>query len=108
MGKRLDDLNLGDSGPASRDDLAIARRAADRFVEELRAMEDDDLYGFAYGTIVDLRITVEQTGRVSEAQRDAIHNIKTGAQRHEDAREGWERHEKRTGRRYDGFDTRLK
>lgn len=106
MGKRLDQLDLGDSGPSSRDELAIARREADRFVAECLAMESDDLYGFAYGTIVDMRITVEQSGRVSEAQGDALHNIKVGAQRHEDQRQGWERHERRTGRRYDGWDGR--
>jgi len=108
MGKRLDQLDLGDSGPPSRDELAISRREADQFIMELERMEEEECYGFAYGTIVDIRVSVAQSGRVTEGQRDAIHNIKVGSQRHEDAREGWERHERRTGRRYDGFDGRNK
>jgi len=108
MGKRLEDLNLGDSGPPSRDELAIARREAERFVCELELMENEECYGFAYGTIVDIRVSVAQSGRVTEGQREAIHNIKVGSQRHEDAREGWERHERRTGRRYEGFNGRTR
>jgi hypothetical protein len=108
MGKRLEDLNLGDSGPPQDDDLARARRAADIFVRLCSTMEDEEMYQFAYGTIVDMRITVEQSGRVTGGQQEALENIRQGALRHEHAREGWERHERRTGRRYDGFDGRNK
>lgn len=103
MGKRLADLDLGDSGPAPRDDLAITRREAQAFINLLLEMEDEELYQFAYGTVVDIRLTVQQTERVTDGQREAIQNIRDGAARHEEAREGWERHERRTGRRYEGF-----
>lgn len=104
MGKRLDQLGGLDEGPGKIDQLARSRAEADDFAQELRDMADDSTYGFCWGMLVDMRITVEQTGRVTEAQRQAIQNIKDGAERHAEAEEGWRRHERRTGRRYDGWD----
>jgi len=43
---------------------------------------------------------------VTDAQRQAIANVIDGAARHAAAKEGWERHERRTGRRYDGWSGR--
>ena len=107
MGKRLSDLNLSDD-KIGGDDLGRIRRDAETFADELQEMIDSDQYNFCWGFLADLLQTVKRSERVTDAQKDAVHNIKVGAQRHEDQREGWERHEKRTGRRYDGFDTRLK
>lgn len=99
MGKRLEDLDLGDSGPPARDDLARSQRDADMVVLTLREMEDDAHYEFAYGMLVDMRVTIEQSGRVSDAQRQAIQNIQDGAERHA---AGQRR------RRYDGFNARYR
>lgn len=101
MGKPLSALNLGDSGPPAQDDLARAQRLADATVDQLSEMEDDPRYHFCWGKLVDMRITITQTGRVSAGQLEAIQNIRAGAQRHEDGRAPG------TGsRRYEGWDDR--
>lgn len=104
MGKKLSDLNLGESGPPTDDALKLARREADAAVDRLTEMLDSDRYNFAWGTLTDLRLTIEQRGQVSAAQLQAIDNIQHGGDRHETQREGWSRHEARTGRRYEGWE----
>jgi hypothetical protein len=106
MGKRLDQLGDLDDGPGRRDELTESRDAADRFVEQLRELEDDPRYEFCWGMLVDMRVTVQQTGRVTEGQRQAIDNVLDGVRRHDEQAEGWRRHERRTGRRYEGWDPR--
>lgn len=101
---RLSDLNLGDSGPGGRDELAIARQRADKVGDQLTQMIDSGDYDWCWGRLVDMRKTIADTGRVTEGQADAIAHIRQGRQRHEDAREGWGRHERRTGRRYEGWE----
>lgn len=102
MPKKLEDLDNLDE-PLERLSTYRPDPGVDDFVAELREMEDTPMYHFAYGTIVDIRLTVEKSGRATPGQRQAIQNIKAGAQRHEDAKEGWDRHERRTGRRYEGW-----
>lgn len=108
MGKSLDQLEgLGD-GPGKRDELAIARRRAEKLLLEVREMLASGDYDFAWGYLQDLARTLEQTERCTDAQEQAVRNIKLGQERQESQREGWERHERRTGRRYEGFDGRYK
>lgn len=103
MGKRLDDLNLGDSGPSPRDELGIMRRRAAAFLEEVESLLGDGEHDFAYGYLSDLKLTLEKTERVTDAQVQAVENIKAGKVRHDEQMEGWRRHERRTGRRYEGW-----
>lgn len=58
-----------------------------RFIQQCKAMELDPMYTFAYDTIAGIRCTVELTGHVTAGQETAIHNIRVGAQRGEDARQ---------------------
>lgn len=102
MGKKLNDLD-GLTEDLDRPATYQPDPPVDDFLEELREMEDTPMYEFAWGTVVDIRLTVEKSGYATVGQRRAIQNIKAGAQRHEDQREGWERHERRTGRRYEGW-----
>ncbi len=104
MGKRLSDLNLGESGPPRRDDLGVARQHADEALAELEAMLDTDTYNFAWGTLQDLKITIRERGQVTQGQLDAIANIKRGGDQQQERLEGWHRHERRTGRRYEGWE----
>ena len=99
---KLSDLPLDDSGPPPLDTLAISRRTADKVVAELDDMLQEDQYGFAWGMLQDMRRTIDQRGQVTAAQREAIHNVKVGSQRHEDQRERWDRRDE--GRRYEGFE----
>lgn len=103
MGKRLDQLNLGDSGPTRRDDLAISRRDGARLLAQVLEMLEGGEYDFAWGFLKDLSLTLEKTEVATEAQTQAVQNIVDGKVRHDRAAEGWERHERRTGRRYEGW-----
>jgi hypothetical protein len=103
VAKKLEDLD-GMDEPLARGETYRPDEPVDDFLEELREMEDTPRYHFAWGTVIGILKDVERTGRATAGQRQAIQNIKAGAQRHEDAQEGWERHERRTGRRYEGFD----
>lgn len=104
MGKRLDQLDLGDSGPSSVDELARGRRQAQRLYDEVIAMLESGEYDFAWGYLKDLSLTLETADRVTDRQVQAVENIREGQAKHEAALEQWERHESRTGRRYEGFD----
>lgn len=108
MGKRLEDLNLGDSGPSSRDDLGAARRELERWRQTVQDLVDDEHFEFAWGFLIDLRASLDKADRITEAQIEAVQNIIDGKERHEEQLERWERHEKRTGRRYEGFSGRYK
>lgn len=103
---KIEDLNLGDSGPSPRDELGRSRRAAQHLLDEVLSMLESGEYDFAWGYLKDLSLTLEKTERCTDNQVQAVQNIKDGAARHEEAREGWERHERRTGRRYEGFSGR--
>lgn len=103
MGKRLDQLGdlsqpVGDPG---RDELAIAQRDRDRFIQHCKALELDPDCAYAYETIAGIRATIELSGVVSDGQRRAIRNIEVGAER---ARSGREDRDRRGGwgRRYEG------
>lgn len=101
---KLSDLSLDDSGPSPLDELALTRRTADRVVAELEDMLDTDQYSFCWGMLQDMKLTITQRGRVTAAQREAIHNVKVGSQRHEDQRARWDNRDQ--GRRYEGWDDR--
>jgi len=99
MAKRLDDLDNDPLPP--RADLLQDQAAAQTFADEIRALEEDETYQFAWGTLVDIRLTVERTNRVTPGQRQAIDNIREGAERYQ---EGKDRGHSRGGsRRYEGF-----
>ena len=103
-GKPLSDLSEMETDlPKGHDGLKIRDQQFDKWIAMVRTMEDTPMYEFAWGTIVDIRLTCEKLGYATAGQQQAIQNIRAGAQRHEDAREGWKRHEKRTGRRYEGW-----
>lgn len=107
MGKRLDQLNL-DSTPVGGDDLARSRREAATFVEEVEGLLEDGDHDYAWGFLADVKISVEKAGRVTQAQKDAVENVKAGAERHQAQLDRWEQSERRTGRRYEGFGGRWK
>lgn len=71
-----------------------------KFLALLDDMVTDDFYAFARTTIEGIRSTVRASDQVTEGQKDAIHNIRVGAQRAEDSRQRWERSS--WGRRYEG------
>lgn len=108
MGRRLDQLNLGDSGPGGRDDLAASRRAVEALRERVGDMLESGEYDFAWGFLHDLHCTLEKADHVTTAQVEAVNNVQRGQEKHAEQLERWERHERRTGRRYEGFDDRLK
>ena len=99
MGKRLDDLD--DNPLPPRADLAAQEKGAQAFADQIRELEEDETYQFAWGTLVDIRLTVEQTNRATDGQRQAVQNIKDGGDRHQRQLEGWNR--RGGSRRYEGF-----
>lgn len=103
---KLEDLHLGDTGPSRRDDLAESRRRGERLLAQVLEMLESGEYDFAWGFLKDLSLTLEKTEQATEAQVQAVQNILDGKERHETARQGWDRHERRTGRRYEGFNGR--
>jgi hypothetical protein len=78
----------------------------ERFKAEVLRLLEDGEHDFAWGYLKDLSLTLERTGMHTGAQMDAVENIKAGAARHNEQLERWNRHEGRTGRRYEGFDGR--
>lgn len=108
MGKPLDRLDLGDSGPPKQDGLKRGRRDAERLLDEVNEMLESGNYDFAWGFLKDLSLTLERADHVTEGQLQAVRNIREGGDRHADQKERWERHERRTGRRYEGFGGRWK
>ena len=79
-----------------------------RFAQRIKAMLLDASYLYAMDTLEGILETVERTGYATEGQIRAVNNIADGAERHEERLEGWRRHERRTGRRYEGWDGRQK
>ncbi len=107
MGKRLDDLNLSDSdGPGPRDEASAAEMRAWRLANKIEAMLLDERYQYAEDTLSGILETVRERKQVTDAQAQAVENIEEGGDRHAEAEEGWGRHERRTGRRYDGWNGR--
>ena len=96
MGRlRVDEL---DNNPVGGSDLGKLRQEAEAFAEELQTLADDDRYAFAWGTLTDMRLTVQQTERVTEGQRNAVRNIVEGAKEGQRSRA---RHQR--SRRYEGW-----
>jgi hypothetical protein len=109
MGKRLEDLHLDPAqGPDAQDGLREARDRHAALLLEVRELLEDGAHDFAWGYLQDLERTLSKGDFCTEAQEQAVQNIKEGQARHAAQLEGWGRHAHRTGRRYDGFDTRLK
>jgi len=104
MGKRLTDLNLGNEAVPTGQAMQVQGRQVEIFIAEIEELLEDPAFRFASDTLEGIRDTVRLRQQVSEAQREAIQNIRAGGERHEDQRRGWERHEKRTGRRYEGWE----
>lgn len=106
MGKRLSDLNLGDDGPGEQQAASATRElkrlgvAAFRTVNQIDAMLLDPDFQFARDTLESISATIQRTNAVTAGQCEAIENIRQGGLRHGNAHRGWDRHEKRTGRRY--------
>jgi len=104
MAKRLTDLNLGSEPVPTGQAMEVQGRAVEFFIAEIEELLEDPAFSFAADTLEGIRDTVRLRQQVSEAQREAIDNIRAGGERHEEQRRGWERHEKRTGRRYEGWE----
>lgn len=106
MGKRLDQLGLGDDGPGEEQANAAVRElkrlsvAAFRMVNKIDSMLLDPDFQFARDTLEDIQRTIQRTDAVTEGQERAVDNIWEGGLRHGQAHRGWDRHERRTGRRY--------
>lgn len=85
----LDDTPISDQPKLSAE--------AELFISFLDGLLDSDTVSYAFDTIEGIRMTVKQTGRVTEGQRDAIANIQEGARKRE-------RNARRGGsRRYEGW-----
>lgn len=93
-----DPLPAGDNTPPASDPI--------RFAQRIKAMLLDPMYQYASDTLEGILESVEAKHYVTEGQLRAVNNIADGAERHEERLEGWRRHERRTGRRYEGFDGR--
>ena len=102
--RKLEDLDLGDSGPGGADQLHAQEVMAGNLLAEVLEMLESGEYDFAWGFLKDLSLTLEKTRRASAAQVEAVRNVRAGRERHERQLEGWRRHEKRTGRRYEGWE----
>jgi hypothetical protein len=104
MAKRLTDLNLGNDQIEGAGSMQVQGRQVEFFIAEIEELLEDPAFSFAATTLEGIRDTVRQRQQVSEAQREAVQNIRAGGERHEEQRRGWERHERRTGRRYEGWE----
>lgn len=104
MAKKLSDLPLDNTPVDSGADALTQGRAVERFIAEIDELLESPAHQFAATTLEGIRDTVRQRQQVSEAQWEAVANIRAGGDRHEEHRGGWERHEKRTGRRYEGWE----
>ena len=97
----LDDLPLDDD----RDGTQLDRQRtvdAQRFLERLDDLIENDAYAWAADTLSGIRETVERSGRASDRQREAVANIVRGHERQEEERERWDRYgRERRSRRYD-------
>jgi hypothetical protein len=51
------------------------------FLEEIEDLQNDDRYGFAADTLEGIHTTVENSGRVTIGQRQAIDNIRESVER---------------------------
>ena len=72
--------------------------AVREYLEYLDSLIDTDEVGYAIDTLRAIRTTIAERQRVSDGQRQAIHNIVAGAA------EGQRRRETHTtSRRYEGF-----
>jgi hypothetical protein len=92
MGKRIDDLPLDDTPLGDGDPDP---RASDwyRFSNDIDDLLATGSYTWAEETLQAIQETVEQTKRVTQAQRNAVHNIEASRQRTHASRryEGWRR-----------------
>jgi hypothetical protein len=104
VGKRLDQLDLGESGPATAGDLARSRLHVEALRVRVLDMLESGKYDFAWGFLKTLSLDLERLDHVTPNQIAAVDNIEKGGDRHQERLEGWERHEKRVGRRYEGYD----
>lgn len=103
---KLSNLPGLDDGPGGQRERDRQESLASLYLETLRELLDDATYEFAWATLESIRDQVEARRYISQGQIDAVENIKAGGDRHARAQEGWERHERRTGRRYDGWNGR--
>jgi hypothetical protein len=100
MAKKLDDLHLSDAPITSHGgtDWAEERKQADKWAGIVQDLLDDDKHNFAWGFLMDVKLTIEKTGRVTGPQIQAIKNVQEGADRGEETRE-----RNRRSRRYEGW-----
>lgn len=81
MGKSIDDLPLDDREIVPED--LPDRRTSDwyAFLQEIEALLDTGRFTWAQATLEGIHATVEQTRRVSDAQRRAVENIEAGSRK---------------------------
>lgn len=103
MGKPLSELGGLDAPTPGASNLDHERQLARDLLAEVLEMLEGRRYDFAYGFLKDLSLTLEQTERCSQAQRDAVDNVRRGGDRQRDRGEQMERRGYTGGRRYEGF-----
>jgi hypothetical protein len=84
MAKRLDDLNLGPEPVPTGQAMQAQGRQVEIFIAEIEELLEDPAYRFASDTLEGIRDTVRLRQQVSEAQREAVQNIRAGGERQQE------------------------
>ena len=95
MAKSLDDL---DDTPLSNE--PVYSREVQAFIANLETLLEDPAFDYAAPTLDGILKTVKRTGKVTEGQSTAVHNIYNGTMARQDNER---RDQRRFRRRYEGW-----
>jgi len=104
MARRLTDLNLGSEPVPTGQAMQAQGRLCEAFIAEIEELLEDPAYSFAAVTLEGIRDTVRLRQQVSEAQREAVQNIRAGGEHYQRHREANNELRFRQSRRYEGWE----